>query len=233
VPSGGDKRLGENGTGVLLHFTVASITCTLTTVTFPIERPLMSTAGQPIEFTIRRKVFKIFGGAFHIYNADGSLFGYSRQKAFKLKEDIRVYTDESMQTERLRIAARQIIDFSAAYDVYASDTNQKLGAFKRKGWASLIKDSWVVMDANDQPIGQIEEDGMALALLRRVVNLGTFLPQSFHLSDSNQQTLAKFRTHFNPFIHRLTVTMLPGCSLSPQLVLSAGILLVAIEGRQK
>lgn len=185
------------------------------------------------EFTIRRKVFTLFGASFHIYNPDGSLFGYCRQKAFKLKEDIRVYSDESMQTERLRIAARQIIDFSAAYDVISSATNQKVGAFKRKGWSSMISDTWLVLDPSDQEFGKIEEDGMALALMRRLLNLGAFLPQTFHLYDGQRKELARFRTHFNPFIHRMTVTVNPGSNLDWQLVLAAGILLVAIEGRQK
>lgn len=194
----------------------------------------MSTApSATIEFTIRRKVFQFFGASFHIYNPDGSLYGYCKQKAFKLKEDIRIYTDEAMQTERLRIVARQIIDFSAAYDVVSSATNRKIGAFKRKGWKSLIKDTWLVLNEGDQEFGTIEEEGTVLAIVRRVVDLGAFIPQTFHLFDSQHKELAKFRTHFNPFVHRLTVTLPPGGGVDPQLVLAAGILLVAVEGRQR
>lgn len=68
-------------------------------------------------YLIRRHVFKVLGAGFHVYDGSGSLVAYSRQKAFKLKEDIRVYADATMQQELLRIAARQVIDFSAAYDV--------------------------------------------------------------------------------------------------------------------
>ena len=56
-----------------------------------------------------------------------------KQKAFKLKEDIRLYTGEDMQTEVLSIQARQVLDFSAAYDVIDSATRMKVGALKRKG----------------------------------------------------------------------------------------------------
>ena len=190
------------------------------------------TSTATMEFTIRRKVLQIFGASFHIYNPDGSLYGYCKQKALKLKEDIRIYTDESMQTERLRIAARQIIDFSAADDVVSSTTNQKIGAFQRKGWTSILKDTWLVLNEHDQEFAKIEEDGTVLALVRRVVDLGFLIPQSFHLYDSERRPLAQFRTHFNPFIHRMTVTVPPGANVDPQLVLAAGILLVAIEGRQ-
>ena len=42
---------------------------------------------------------------------------FSEQKMFRLREDIRVYSDESKSQEVLSIKARQILDFSAAYDV--------------------------------------------------------------------------------------------------------------------
>ena len=60
-------------------------------------------------YTVRRKVFKIFGGGFHIYDPNQQLVAYSKMKAFKFKEDIRLYTDESMQRELLVIQARQRI----------------------------------------------------------------------------------------------------------------------------
>ena len=74
-------------------------------------------AGPGEVYTVRRKVLKIFGAAFHVYDAQGGLVGYCKQKAFKLKEDIRLFTDESCSTELLRLAARQMIDFGATYDV--------------------------------------------------------------------------------------------------------------------
>jgi hypothetical protein len=50
---------------------------------------------------------------------------FSEQKMFKLREDIRVYSDEAKTQEVLAIKARQIMDFSAAYDVVESATGQK------------------------------------------------------------------------------------------------------------
>lgn len=183
------------------------------------------------QYTIRRKVFTLFGAKFHIYNNEGQVIGFSQQKAFKLKEDIRIFTDESMQEERVAIHARQIIDFGAAYDVLDSRGGVKLGALKRKGWTSMIRDSWIVMDENDVEIGSIQEDSMFMALLRRV--LGGWIPQNYHLSSGSGTELARYQTHFNPFIHRMTVTLHEECDLNPLIVLAAGVLLVAIEGRQQ
>jgi hypothetical protein len=159
--------------------------------------------------------------------------GYCRQKAFKLKEDIRIYSDETQKNEKLAISARSVIDFSAAYDVVESESSAKLGALKRKGFTSAIfRDSWTVLDDNDQEIGNIREQGTLLSILRRFGDLGCLFPQKFHLSTANGEQLATFRTHFNPFVHRMTVTISPDCDVHPWLVVASGILLMAIEGRQ-
>src|SRR4029077_2269197 len=112
-----------------------------------------------IQYTIRRKVFSFLGQKFHIYDANEKLLGFSEQKAFKLKEDIRVYSDETKSDERVVIKARSILDFGAAYDVFDSkQAQQKVGALKRKGWTSILRDSWIVMDPQDREIGKIQED---------------------------------------------------------------------------
>ncbi|MFQ5730453.1 MAG: hypothetical protein ACE5KM_00715 [Planctomycetaceae bacterium] len=186
------------------------------------------------EYTIRRKIFTVLGAKFHIYDAEGALIGFCKQKAFKLKEDIRVYSDESMSEERLSITARAIIDFSAAYDVIDSKSGSKLGALKRKGMKSIFRDSWIVLDDADNEIGTLQEDSTSMAMVRRFLPLGNLFPQKYHLSEGTDgAVLAHFRTHFNPFVHRMTVTVHEECHYNPLLVLAAGILLVAIEGRQQ
>ena len=90
------------------------------------------------EYLIRRKVFTLLGAKFHVHDAAGNVVLFSEQKAFKLREDIRVYSDESKTEERLLIKARQIIDFSAAYDVVDARESRKIGALRRKGFSSLF-----------------------------------------------------------------------------------------------
>ncbi len=52
------------------------------------------------QFTARRQVFKLFGGGFTLLAPDGRVLAASHQKAFRLKEDIRVYdgADEGAET---------------------------------------------------------------------------------------------------------------------------------------
>jgi hypothetical protein len=187
-----------------------------------------------VEYTIRRKVLTLVGAKFHIYDAADNLIGFSKQKAFKLKEDIRVYRDESMQQELLTIHARSIIDFSAAYDVLDPKSERRLGTLKRAGLSSIFRDKWMVFDAEENQVGTIEEDSAFLAIVRRLHDLAaSLIPQGFSLKGSDGTVYAEYRTHMNPFVHKLSVTVFDNCPLDQAVPLAIGILLAAVEGRQK
>jgi uncharacterized protein YxjI len=183
-------------------------------------------------YLIRRKFFKIFGGAFHIYDEAGNVAFYSKMKAFKLKEDLRLFTGEDMQQEVLTIKARSILDFGATYDVTDSASGTRLGALRRKGLKSLLRDEWLILDANDQEVGMIAEDSMALALVRRL--LTNLVPQTFTGAVGGSPVLS-FRQHFNPFIQKISLdySMDTGGKLDRRLGIAAAVLLCAIEGRQQ
>jgi hypothetical protein len=182
-------------------------------------------------YLIRRKVFKILGASFHVYDPDGRVVGFSSQKAFKLREDIRVFADEKKAEELLSIKARQIIDFSAAYDVVDAREGRKIGALRRKGWSSLLRDSWELLDEADRPVARLREDSAMKAFLRRF--LSNLIPQGFHVETADGRRLATMRTRFNPFVYKLEVEVPADCPLDRRHVLGAAVLLAAIEGRQR
>lgn len=182
------------------------------------------------DYLIRRKFFSILGQKFSIFNNHNKLIAFCQQKAFKLKEDIRLYTDESKTKEIIKIKARNIIDFSACYDVYSSDTNEHLGSWRRKGFSSIIRDEWEVLDSQGNVISKLKEDSMSLALVRRF--LTNWIPQEFHLGEGNTP-MAKFSQCFNPIIYKLKVSISPNSNLNPFLIIAGAILISAIEGRQE
>lgn len=182
------------------------------------------------QYRIDQQFLKLLGGNFRVYDPNNSLVLFSHQKAFKLKEDIRIYADESKTLELVGVFARQVIDFSAAYDVVDLATNVKVGALKRKGWSSIVRDKWIVMDANDVEIGEINEDSMALALLRRL--LTNLVPQSYSLTIGGQEYV-QYHQRFNPFLKKVDVKFTPAAQqLDRRFGLAIGVLLMAIEGRQ-
>jgi len=192
----------------------------------------MNPAFQYDQYLLKRQVFAMTG-KFRFYNPSGDLLLFSEQKMFKLKEDIRLYSDETKSQELLQIKGHQIIDLSAAYDVIDSATGQMIGALRRKGFRSMVRDEWDVMDANDLVIGKLFEDNISLALLRRFL-LGSFLPQNYDLS-MGEQRVGDLKQRFNLLRYELILdfSMDSMRLLDRSLGIAAGILLAAIEGRQQ
>jgi len=171
-------------------------------------------------------------GKFRFYDPAGRVVMFSEQKMFRLREDIRVYDGEDKAREVLSIKARQIMDFSAAYDVVDSELNQKVGVLRRKGLRSILRDEWEVLDPNDQVIGQLFEDSIAMALLRRLL-LGSWLPQNYDMT-VGEARVADLKQNFNLFRYELNLdfSMDTTRRLDRRVGIAAGILLAAVEGKQ-
>ena len=188
----------------------------------------LNPAFQHKQYMIRRKVFKLLGGAFHVYDERGNVVLFSKQKAFKLKEDIRIYSDESQNQELLTIKTSQIVDFSASYSVQDSTTKEVVGALKRRGLKSILKDEWTLLSNNGQEIGMLTETNMISAFLSRFINL---IPQTYVVLENNSE-VARITQHFNPFVLKYSMTISDVTSIDPRLMIAAGILVAAIEKRQ-
>lgn len=219
-------------------------------------------------YVIRRKVFKLLGAAFQIYDGANHEILYSEQKAFKLREDIRLYGDEGRSEELLHIQARSIVDFSAAYDVVDVARGERVGALKRRGFTSLVRDEWIVTDADDRDVARIQEQSLPLALARRFGSYAVFalvaatmflrsqavadvfnlvwvalvalglvfalVPQVYVGTVGGDREVVRLRRHVNPFVQKLTLQFSHDADglIDRRLGLAAGILLIAIEGRQ-
>lgn len=183
------------------------------------------------QYLLKRQVLALTG-KFRLFSPDGQLVLYSQQKMFRLKEDIRLYSDESCSQELLYIQARSIIDFSAAYDVHDSVENRRVGVLRRKGWRSMLRDEWEILDSNEQHLGILIEDDATRAMLRRVI-LGNLLPQNYDVLLGDQR-VADLRQRFNLFRYELDLdfSMDTDRRLDRRLGIAAGILLGTIEGRQ-
>ena len=189
-----------------------------------------------IDFTHKRYLLKrqaiAVTGKFRFYDPSGKLVMFSQQKMFKLREDIRVYSDESKTQEVLVIKARSIIDFSAAYDVIDATINQHVGTLRRQGVKSMFRDEWEILNPAGQVVGLLFEDSMGLAMLRRLF-LGTLLPQNYDIK-IGQTVVADLKQRFNLFRYELDLdfSMDTANTLDRRLGIAAAILLAAIEGRQ-
>lgn len=183
-------------------------------------------------YQIRRKLLTFVHTDFFLHAPSGEIVLWGRKKGFKLKEDIRLFEDAAMQREVLSIQARQALDFAGAYDVTDSRERRKIGALRRKGLRSILRDEWQMLDPEDRPFGTMLEDSQKMALLRRF--LSNLVPQSFDLIVGGA-TVAEVKQQFNPFRFRLDVdfSLDPSRQLDRRFGLAAAVLLSMIEGRQR
>ncbi len=185
-------------------------------------------------FTARRKVFRFLGAGFTLLTPDGRVLAASEQKAFRMKEDIRVHDGTNAGTEILNIKANKILDFSAAYQVTDSISGEMIGSLRRKGWTSMFRDSWEILDADGVVRGKVTEDSGWKALVRRAHEFAAMLmPQTFHI-EVEGQIVGTMKQNFNPFVHKYDVDLSHDANglLPRPLAVATVILLLAVEGRQ-
>ncbi len=186
---------------------------------------------QSDQYLLKRQAIALTG-KLRFYSPSGDLLLFCEQKMFKLREAIRLYADEQKTREVLAIKARQIVDFSAAYDVVDSATGQKIGTLRRKGLKSILRDEWDVLDASDNIIGSLFEDNMGLAMLRRLI-VGALLPQNYDMTINNER-VADLKQRFNLFRYEMDIDFSYDTTrkLDHRLGLAAATLLAIVEGRQ-
>jgi len=191
----------------------------------------MDSAFQYNQYVLKKQVLALTG-ILRIFNPQDQLVLFSQQKIFKLKEDIRVYADETKNRELLNIQARQIIDFSAYYDVIDSQYSTKVGGLRRKGFRSIVQDEWEVFDHQEKSLGILKEDSLKQALLRRFL-LGTLVPQNYDLNIGIER-VADYKQRFHLFRYVLDIDFQTdtGEKLDRRLGIAAAVLLATIEGRQ-
>ncbi len=186
----------------------------------------MSQLFQMDRYLIRTKFWRLFGGAFFFEDLEGNLVAYSKQKRFKLREDIVLFSDMSCTVPLIQIKARSIMDLATTYDIIDSQTGASLGTAKRNFMKSILKDSWTISDASGNPYAQFIED--SIAILRRFI---PFIPAKYHFEIAGQQPIL-MQQRFNPIIKQTDVMIPPGHPLDRRVIAAVALLSSAIEGRQ-
>ncbi len=140
----------------------------------------MNTLNYPLHFQ-----FKIgtFANDFTATDATGAKIGYIKQKMFKLKEAISVYSDETQTKVNFKIDANKWLDFNTAYNFTTPDGTE-LGKVARKGWKSLWKAKYELYDEKGEQDLVIEEENALVkvfdSLLGEIPILGFFTGYFFN-----------------------------------------------------
>ena len=128
--------------------------------------------------------FKVVALAPQIFlsDAQGNPICYVKQKMFKLKEAVQVFTDSTKSTELCSIAADRVLDFSACYR-FTDVSGDEFGSVRRKGMRSLFKAHYEIED-DGVVQGSINEENAWAKVMDSVFGeipiLGLFTGYLFH-----------------------------------------------------
>ncbi len=89
-------------------------------------------------------------------DATGSTKAFVKQKLFKFKEHVEVFSDENRTEILYNIRANKWLDFNTTYS-FTNAKDENIGRLARKGWRSLWKASYELYDEKDQQDLVIQE----------------------------------------------------------------------------
>ena len=95
---------------------------------------------------------------------------FIKQKVFKLKEDIRVFSDESESRELFNIQAEQILDFNTRYNFFDSKNGHHLGSVKARGWRSIWSATYLIDDPAGNQMMYVKEDNPWVKIADSIIN---------------------------------------------------------------
>ena len=96
----------------------------------------------PLNFTFR---ITTLSNDFVAQDVNGNTVAYVRQKMLKLLEEVQVFNNESRSEVNYIIRANRWLDFSATY-TFSNRMGYEIGRIVRKGWASLWKAHYEILD---------------------------------------------------------------------------------------
>jgi uncharacterized protein YxjI len=160
--------------------------------------PPVAAPANPIWFQnfyrIRKKVLAVTN-QYRIEDANGSMLGYSKQKLVRIKEDIRVFADESMSSEIFRIRQEQVMDMWGTFAVIDSATGAVVGKLRRQALKSgVYKDEYMLLDSLGRTVGRVAERS-GRGLMRKYMPGGSLVPEQL-VVEFNGQQIAEIKQQF-------------------------------------
>jgi hypothetical protein len=142
-------------------------------------------AGIQYPLTLSFKVLALASQA-TVTDATGRTVLYTKQKMFKFREHVEIWTDKSQGTRLAEIKANQVIDWSARY--FSTDAQgREIGSVGRRGWRSMWKAHYETFNPGDStPDFSIQEENawvkVADSFFGEIPIIGMFSGYLFHPS---------------------------------------------------
>jgi len=183
------------------------------------------------QYRIRKKVIALTN-QYWIEDWSGKILGYSRQKLIRIKEDIRVFTDESMSAEVFRIQQENIMDSWGTFSIIDSSTGSVVGKIRRSLASNYVWDEYQLLDANGKQFGKVAERA-GRGLTRKFVPFGKLVPQQMCL-EVNGQLVCEIKQQFKIVgdTWEVDLSAMPGY-LDRRVILATMLMMGMVERERK
>lgn len=178
---------------------------------------------------------------FSAVDASGITVAYVRQKMFKLKESIDVFSDESKSKINYTIKADRWIDFSAAYSMIDSSNGKELGKIARKGWRSLWKTNYELIDQHQKLQYKVNEDNPWVKVMDGLLGeipilsffTGYFFNPTYSVTDLKNQTVVRLKKQPSFFGRKFEIEKLMDIEADDQQRIMLGLMMMVLLERRK
>jgi hypothetical protein len=179
-------------------------------------------------YTITRKFFTFLGRDFRVFDPLGNPCLYALHKLFTFKTEWNIFADEGYSLPLVRVKAREAIAINITTDILDAVSGAKTGSVRAKGFKSILRDTWEVLDGSDNVIGEFQEDsnGLVRRMLPSFFGMA-IIPGRWHLSVNGQLAMAleEERKFFTKTFH---ATLVPGV-VDPRFALGCALLALMKE----
>ncbi|WP_299226379.1 hypothetical protein [uncultured Psychroserpens sp.] len=191
----------------------------------------------PISFTFH---VTTLSNDFTAKDNSGKTVAYVKQKMFKLKEDISIYQDETKHNLTHKINADKWIDFSAAYSMKDA-SGKELGKIARKGWASIWKAHYEIIDQHQKLQYHIREDNAWVKVLDSVLGqlpiiggfTGYLFNPSYTVTDLKGQAVCQLKKEASFFGRKFKLSKLkPIDNDDDERIILSFMMMVLLERRR-
>ena len=197
----------------------------------------MTNLNFPIQLTFN---IGTLSNDFTAKDADSRTVAFVKQKLFKLKEDISIYADESKAELLFNIKADRWIDFSAAYSITHAD-GKELGKIARKGWRSLWKAKYLLIDQYQKEQFTIEEENGWVKVWDNLLGeipiigllTGYFFNPSYAVMNLDGEKVARLKKQASFFGRKFEITKLSDMDNDDDERVMVGLMMMVLLERRR
>ncbi len=197
----------------------------------------MEDFNYPINFTFN---ISTLSNDFTATNSQGKTIAYVKQKMFKLKEEIIVHSNENKTQVNYKINADRWIDFSAAYSIKNS-SNAEIGKVARKGWKSIWKTEYEIINKHQKLKYHIKEDNAWIKVLDGllgqipVLNIftGYFFNPSYSVIDLQNKPILRMKKEASFFGRKFQVTKIASTDVEDDESILLSLMMMVLLERRK